>query len=113
MFIYFKLVLYVREMSKRVTVANTLFRAERELKMVRHIVILVIGITTVGFPYALFVFISLFATPPRYHCRIAYIFVDASFTFVIIALFKFTEPLKASVMRRINRERNLVLPTVK
>jgi hypothetical protein len=56
--IYFKLVRYVREISKHITTANPLVRAQRELKMVRRIVILVIGVTTIGFPYATFVFIS-------------------------------------------------------
>jgi hypothetical protein len=41
MFIYLKLILYVREMSKRVTPVNTLFHAQRELKMVRRTVTLV------------------------------------------------------------------------
>jgi hypothetical protein len=100
-------------MSKRVTVGNTLFRAQRELKMARNIVIFVTGITTVGFPYALFVFISLFTSPPRYHFRIAYIFVHAAFTFVIIATLKFTEPIKNFMMKKFNRRPNVVVPTNK
>ncbi len=110
--IYFKLVRYVRGMSKRVTVVNTLYRAQRELKMVRRIVILVVGITTIGFPYALFVFLSLFTNPPKYHFRIAYIFVDASLTFVMIAMFQFTEPLKTSIMKKINGRGNAIVPAI-
>ena len=101
--IYFKLVKYVQEMSKHVTPANTLVRAQRELKMVRQLVILIVSITTGGLPYAAFAFISLFTTPPKYHFRIALIFVDVSLAFVMITLLHFTEPLKISLMKNLNR----------
>ena len=32
---------------------------------------------TAGFPYALFVFISFFTTPPKYHFRIAESFINS------------------------------------
>ncbi|CAF1008275.1 unnamed protein product [Adineta steineri] len=112
MFIYFKLVRYIREMNKNITPIATVNRAQRQLKMIRRIVILVNGVATVGFPYALFVFWSFFATPPKYHFRIAYIFVDAAFAFVMITLFKFTEPLKASLIKLIKPTSNRVIPTV-
>jgi hypothetical protein len=112
MLIYFKLVRYVKEMSKRVTIANTLHRAQQELKMVRRIVILIIGIVTIGFPYAFFVFLSFFTTPPKYDFRIAYIFVDGSLAFVMIALFKFTESLKASIIKKMVDRTNMVMPTI-
>jgi hypothetical protein len=99
-------------MSKRVTPANTLIRAERELKMVRRIVILVIGVTTIGFPYALLIFISFFTHPPKYDFRIAYIFVDVSLAFVMIAILKFTEQLKICIMKRINGQTNMILPAI-
>jgi hypothetical protein len=54
--IYFKLVRYVKEMSKRVITANMLYRAQRELKMVRGIVILEMGLVILGFLYTLFIF---------------------------------------------------------
>jgi hypothetical protein len=41
MLIYFKMIRYVQEMSKRVTSANTLSRAQRELRMVNRIVLVV------------------------------------------------------------------------
>ena len=97
--IYIKFVRYVQEMFKHVIPVNTKLRAERELKMVRRIVILVLGIVTIGFPYAVFIFMGLFTAPPRYQFRIAYIFVNVSLAFEMIALFQFTEPLKASLIR--------------
>lgn len=100
MLIYMKLVLYVREMNKNVTPVNTSLRLKRELRMVRRIVILVGGITVLGFPYTLFCFISLFTAPPKYHFRIAYIFVDFSLVFVMIAIFQFTDSLKEFIMRK-------------
>ncbi len=111
-FVYFKLVWYVKQMSKRVTPVNTLLRAQRELKIVRRTMILVTGVVIIGFPYALFILISFFTSPPIYHFRIACIFVDVSLTFLMITLFKFTEPLKAFVMITINGRTNTILPTV-
>jgi hypothetical protein len=112
MFIYFKLVRYVKGMSKRVAPANTLSRAQRELKMVQRTVILVIILLTFGIPYVLFIFVSFFTTPPKYHFRIAYIFVDVSLIFMMITLFQFTDPLKSSMMKRIKRRSNMVTTTV-
>jgi hypothetical protein len=110
--IYFQLVRYVKEMSKNITPVNNLLRAQKELKMVQQIVILVIGIVTTGFPYALFVFISFLTTPPKYHFRIAYIFVDVSLAFVMVTLLKFTEPLKSFIMKRIKQRENMILPAI-
>ena len=54
-------------MSKHITPVNTLIRAERELKMVRRIVILICDIATICFSYAIFIFVSLFTSPPKYY----------------------------------------------
>ena len=107
-FIYFKLVRYVQTMNQRVTPANTLMRSRRKLKMVRRTVILIMILFMLGFPYALFIFISYFTDPPKYHFRIALIFVYASLVFVIIALFQFTDTLKASVRKLFHMQANTV-----
>jgi hypothetical protein len=111
-FIYFKLVRYVKEMSKRVASANILSRAQRELKMVRRTVILVMILFTICFPYEIFAIMSFFTSPPKYHFRIAYIFVDMSLVFVMIVLFQFTEPLKTSLMKVIHGRPNMVAARV-
>jgi hypothetical protein len=113
MIIYLKLVSYVKKMTERVTPVNTLYRAKRELKMVRRTVILVSILIIYCFPYAMFIFLSFFIQIPKYHFRISYIFIDASYLFVIIALFQFTAPLKISIMKLIQkRQNNEILPTV-
>jgi hypothetical protein len=112
MFIYFKLVRYVQEMSKRVTPINILFRAQRELKMLRRIVTLVIILLTLAFPYAIFIFVSFFTTAFKYPFRIAYFCVDVSLAFVMMALLQFTDPLKTYIMKRINGRPTVVVPTV-
>jgi len=112
MLIYFKLIVYVREMNKRVTPINTLLRVKRELKMVRRTVILIMILLTLGFPYALFIFMSFFTIPPKYHFRIALIFIDVSLVLVLIALFQFTDPLKTSIMKLIKMRPNVVVATV-
>ncbi|CAF0722315.1 unnamed protein product [Adineta steineri] len=107
--IYFKLVRYVKQMSKNVTPANTLLRVERELKMIRRIVILVSMLITFGLTYAIFVFMGFFTQPPKYHFRIAYIFINVSLVFILITLFKFTDPIKTSLMKITNRRPNVVI----
>jgi hypothetical protein len=112
MIVYFKLVRYVQEMSKRATPVNTLNRAKSQLKMVRRIVILIFGVVILGIPYVIFIIMSFFTDPPKYHFRIAFLFGDASLPFVMIALFQFTDPLKEFIIRKINVRTNLILPTV-
>ena len=99
-------------MSKQVTPVNKLFRAQRELRMIRRIISVVLILVALGVPYAMFFFMSFFNRAPKYHFRIAYLFVDASLALVMVALFQVTEPLKASVMKRINERRAVVVPTV-
>ncbi|CAF3268616.1 unnamed protein product [Rotaria sp. Silwood2] len=111
MLVYFKLFRYVHEMSKHVTPTNTLFHAQRELEMVRRIVILVIILIILGLPYMIFILISFVTIPPKYHFRIAYLFVDISSVFVMIAVFQFTEPIKTILLKMINRCSNTVKPT--
>jgi hypothetical protein len=107
-FIYFKLVRYVKQMGKNVTTSNNLVRAKRELQMVRRTVILVTTLLTVCFPFTLILFMGFFNHAPKYHFRIAYIFVDGSVLSVMISLFQFTDPLKASIMKRMNVQLNVV-----
>ena len=112
MFIYWKLIQYVREMNKRVTLANTLLRAQRELKMVYRIVILVSILLILSVPYTIFVFMGFFTLTPKYDFRIALTFAETSLVFVMIALFKFTEPVRTSIMRRIHQRSNIIAPTM-
>lgn len=107
MLIYGKLVRYVREMSRRVTPVNTLLRAQKELQMVRRTVIVVTILVILCFPYALFIGISFFTPPPKYHFRIAYIFADVSILSVMLALFQFTDSLKSPLLKRIRNRSNV------
>ncbi|CAF3709678.1 unnamed protein product [Rotaria sp. Silwood1] len=99
---------YVHDISNRVIPVNTLSRAKKELKMVQNIVILVFILLILGVPYVLFILMSFFTKPPKYHFRIAYLFIEVSLVFVLLALFQFTEPVKAWMMRKINRRLNMV-----
>ncbi|CAF1362584.1 unnamed protein product [Adineta steineri] len=112
-FIYFKLVRYVKEMSQHVTPANTLIRAQRELKMVYRIVMLVMILVALGFPYTIFIFMGFFTSPPKYHFRIAYIFVDVSLVFIMVIIFHSTEPLKASVKNRITKRQTTMIQALR
>ncbi|CAF3816897.1 unnamed protein product [Rotaria sordida] len=99
--IYIKLVRYVRDMNKRVTSANVLARAERELKMVRNIVTISTILVILGLPYAIFILMSFFTTIPKYHFRIAFIFIDISTTATMIALFKTTDVIKVAAVQTV------------
>jgi hypothetical protein len=111
-FIYFKLVRYVHEISKHVTPINTLFRAQRGLKMVQPIVILFMSFATIDFPYTVFVFISFFTSSPKYHFRIAIMLMNVSLAFVMVDLYKFTEPLKISIKKKLNERINMVAAAI-
>ncbi|CAF4346785.1 unnamed protein product [Adineta steineri] len=99
-------------MSKNVTTANNLFRAQRELKMVHRIVILVSILLSLGITYASFLFMGFFTSPIKYHYRIAYTFVDISLVFVIITLFKFTDPIKLAIRKITHRRTNTIAATM-
>jgi hypothetical protein len=109
-FLYMRLVRFVRGMNQRVTPANTLSRAQRDLKMVRRVAILIQTLFISGFPLSLFIFLSFFNRTPKYHFRIGFIFNDASMLFVMIGLFQFTDSLKASVKKIMYSRPNIVLP---
>ncbi len=96
-FIYMKLVRYVKRMSERVVLANTLFRAQRDLKMVRRIFILIIIIFISGFPMTFFVLLAFANVAPKYHMRIGFIFVQFSLPCLMVTLFQFTDLLQTSV----------------
>lgn len=66
-FVYYELVRYVKRTNRNATIAHTVLRAERELKMVRQIVILISGLTILGLPYAIFTFVAFFTPPSRCH----------------------------------------------
>jgi len=104
--IYFKLVRYVKKMSKLVTPVNQLLRIRRELKMVRRIVMLLLILVALGLPYTIFFIFSFFTHPPKYHFRLAFLSVDISLACVIIALGQFSDPIKTFVIRIINKSTN-------
>jgi hypothetical protein len=99
--IYYKLIQYVKQMNKRVTPTNILLRAQRELKMARRTIIIVMFFLTLGIPYTILFVISFFTTPPIYHFRIGFLSVDFSLASVMIVLFQFTDPLKSSIKKKL------------
>jgi hypothetical protein len=111
-FIYFHMVRYIKQMSKRATAVSTLSRAERELKMIVRIIRLISILLSLGIPYMIFIFMSFFNSAPKYSFRIAYIFGDASLALVMIVLFQNTDPVKTSLMKKINWRPNAIVTTV-
>ena len=101
MFIYLKLFRYVHGMNKRVTSANMITRAQRELKMVQRTVILITILFILGLAMIVFVCMSFFIPPPKYYFRFGFLCADLSLTLAMIVLYHFTDPLKMSIQRRI------------
>ncbi len=89
-------------MGERATPIATPFRAQRNLKMARRTVILIMILFISGFPYNSFVFLFFTNLSPKYHFRIAYVFVNGSMLLVMLALFTFTDSLKGSVKKLLN-----------
>ncbi|CAF1361545.1 unnamed protein product [Adineta steineri] len=112
MFIYLKLIRYVKQMHKRVTPANILFRVQRELKMTRRVVIMLTSLVPICIPYAIFFVLSFFTSLPIYHFRILFTFTSVSFLCTMVIVFKFTDALKLSVMKKLNLRSNTIVPTV-
>ncbi|CAF0953375.1 unnamed protein product [Adineta steineri] len=111
LFIYVKLILYVREINKRVTTINPVSRAQRELKMVHRIVILVSILLVLGVPYTTFIIMGFFTQPPKYHLRISFTFIYVALLFIMITLFQFTDPVKTYIMAKIKRRSNTIATT--
>ena len=99
--IYWKLVRYVHEMNQHTTCVNRIARAQRELKMFRRTVTLLMILFIIDFPYALFIFMSFFNRAPVYHFRIGYIFVGVALVCVMVALFQFSDALKQSIKQKL------------
>ncbi|CAF0894969.1 unnamed protein product [Adineta steineri] len=111
-FIYLKLVRYVKQMRHRITVVNTLSRARRQLRIVRRTIILVTILIAICFVYAIFIFISFFTDPPKYHFRIAYVIGNLSTLLLMIVLFRFTKPIIICIKEIINRRLTCIISNV-
>lgn len=98
-FVYLKLVRYVRQIGQRATSAQTIFQARRELVMMRRIIILISIMLILGIPYLGFVFMAFISHPPKYHFRICIVFVDLSQALIMIVIFKFTQPVMDVVLK--------------
>ena len=103
--IYIKLVRYTKKIQQNVVVTNTFIRAKNELRMVVRLLILLTILIAICFPYTIFLLLSFFDHAPKYKFRIGYFCIDLSLVCVNIALFQFTDPLKTSVMKILQRRR--------
>lgn len=110
--IYVRLLIYVRSMNDRIIPLNNQIRAKRELRMMKHVVGIISILLTLGIPYIIFILMSFFTSPPKYHFRIAFLFVDLSLPCVLIILCRFTETLKISISTKLTFKQNRVLPFV-
>jgi len=92
--IYMQLTCYIRRISARTTVANNLFHARRELRLIQRTIVLSCTLITLGIPYITFMLISFVTTPPKYHFRIALVGIQIAVLIIIIMMYSFTQPIK-------------------
>ena len=102
-FIYFRLLRYVKKIGKQSKPGNKLFHARRQLKMVRRIFILIDVLLLLGLPYTTFIVMSFVAKLPKYHFRIIFVFVYVSSILVMGALFYCTQTIKKAAVKFIDR----------
>jgi len=107
--IYVKLARYVHHISTRTAVPNTLFHARRELRLVQRTFTLTSTVIALGIPYMIFVLISFVTTPPKYHFRIAFIFIDLSLLVIMIMTYYFTQQIN-EIIRKIFPKPNAIEP---
>jgi hypothetical protein len=69
--------------------------------MVRNIVTITSILVILGLPYATLIFMSFFTTIPKYHFRLAFIFIDTSTTASMIALFKTTDAIRTVAVKTV------------
>ncbi|CAF1092678.1 unnamed protein product [Adineta ricciae] len=98
---YLKLIRHVKRKRIRIIQTRMFIRAQRELEIVKRILIHVFILMGVGCVYASLLFISIFRDLPKYHFRIAYIFGSTSFLFVMISIFQFNPLLKQSIINKL------------
>ena len=108
--LYIKLVRYVRYISSRAALPNTLFHARRELRLIQRTFILSNILIILGIPYTIFLIMSFISTPPKYHFRIAYIFIDISVLAIMIMTHQFTQQTKEIIERIFSRSTVVVAP---
>ena len=101
--IYIQLTRYIHRISARTTVANNLFHARRELKLIQRTFILSSTLIFLGVPYMIFVFISFVTEPPKYHFRIAYFSIDFSMLAIVIMMFYFTQQVRDIIRKPLLR----------
>ncbi|CAF1587311.1 unnamed protein product, partial [Adineta steineri] len=97
--VYIKLTRYVQQISLRTISNNTLFHARRELRLVQRTFVLCNTLIVLGLPYMIFVLMSFFTPPPKYHFRIAYICADISVLVVVIIGYCFTPNIKTIIRK--------------
>ncbi|CAF1113119.1 unnamed protein product [Didymodactylos carnosus] len=117
--IYILLVKYVNKISRQQQQQQcqpthiTLFQARRQLSMLKRIILLTIFLLTCCGPYMAFVLIGFRGTDPyEYHFRIAYIFLDSSVVFVMIAIVYSTNNIRDTLFHSNRILDTSIIPSV-
>jgi len=99
-------------MSRHSTLANILSLAQRDLNVVRRIVIIVHILLVTSIPTTLFALLSFFNRAPKYYIHLGFIFIYILLPIAMIVLFQFTDLLKTAVKKIIYGRQNLVIPNL-
>ncbi|CAF1446871.1 unnamed protein product [Adineta ricciae] len=104
--IYLKLVRYVHFIDSRPSSIARMYRVRRNLFVVRRIITKILILIVLGMPYTIFIFISFFTTPPKYHLRIAIFLLVLSQTLITVAIIYFCRPVSNILMKFLHMTAN-------
>ena len=104
--IYLKLIRYVHLIDSRTTSFARMYRVRRNLFVVRRIITKILILLVLGMPYTIFIFMSFFTTPPKYHLRIAIFLLVLSQTLIMIAIIYFCRPVSNVLMKVLRMNAN-------
>lgn len=97
--IYLKLARYVHLIDNRTTSIARMYRVRRNVIVVRRIVTKILILLVLGMPYTIFIFMSFFTNPPKYHLRIAIFLLALCQALIMAAIIFFCRPVSNVLMK--------------
>ena len=90
-FFYHRLIEYILTVRSRVSAClisgSVIVAAQRQLTLIRRVIVLVSILTLSGLPYCVFIFLGFWMDPPIYQFRISFLCVDIALASVVCTMF--------------------------
>ena len=99
---YHRLIQYILIVRGRVSAClisgSVVVAAQRQLTLIRRVIVLVSILTLSGVPYSVFIAMGFWMDPPIYQFRISFLFVDIALASVVCTMFCYSRDI--AQMRR-------------